>query len=153
MNRQFKQLIDQMPDLMQELNNSNYYTYGSLGNLPQKGVYVFYDGDKPVYVGRTNRMRSRIKEHGRPGSGHNSAPFAFNMAKKQAAEKGIDLLKTRSLLEKDELFKNLFKLSKEKITKMQIKVIEINDPNLQALFELYASIELNTYDLNSFDNH
>lgn len=153
MNQEFHGLVEQLPVLMQTLINSSPHTYNNMGKLPEKGVYVFYENENPIYVGRTNRMKDRLKEHGRLSSGHNKAPFAFNLAKKMAADRGIDINKMRSELENDTSFSYMFTLAKERISKMSIKVIKIEDPIVQTIFEVYASLELGTSEFNSFNNH
>jgi len=152
MNIKFKKIVDKFPVLIEQLVNSPARPWSNLGSLPQKGIYVFFENKHPIYVGRTNRMKNRIKEHGRPSSTHNSAPFAFNLAKKDAEEKGIDLSGSRIELEKNPNFINLFSKAKERVSKMSVRVIEINDPIIQTLFEVYVSIELNT-EFNKFDTH
>ncbi len=152
MNNEFKQISDQLPDLMKRLVNSPLLSRSNLDNLPKKGVYVFFENDQPIYVGRTNRMKERILEHGRRGSNHNTAPFAFNLAKKIAVETGIDINKHRDNLEKDSTFIILFSEAKLRVSRMSVRVIEINEPLLQTIFEVYASIDLRT-EFNEFDNH
>jgi len=117
MNDQFKCIIEQMPALFEDLVKSLIRPWSDLGRLPLKGIYVFYESENPIYVGRTNRMKDRIKEHGRPSSTHNSAPFAFNLAKKSAVEKGINLNKSRQELEEDPIFGKLFSNAIMAITK------------------------------------
>lgn len=56
------------------------------GKLPRKdvpvsGVYLFSEGTKHLYVGRTDRMRGRYGDHSRPSASHNDAPFAFKLAR------------------------------------------------------------------------
>jgi hypothetical protein len=152
MNIKFKKIVDKFPGLIEQLVNSPARPWSNLGSLPQKGIYVFFENKHPIYVGRTNRMKNRIKEHGRPSSTHNSAPFASNLAKKDAEEKGIDVSGFRIELEKNPNFVNLFSKAKERVSKMSVRVIEINDSIIQALFEVYVSIELNT-EFNEFDTH
>lgn len=152
MNEQFKEIIDQLPGLLERLVNSPPKPRSNLGSLPQKGIYVFFENEHPIYVGRTNRMKDRIKEHGRPSSTNYSAPFAFNLAKKTAVRKGIDVSKPRIELEKNSTFANLFFEAKEKISRMSVRVIKIDDPITQTLFEVYASVELNT-EFNDFNTH
>lgn len=48
-------------------------------HMPSKGIYLFSEGRKNLYVGRTNRMRQRLQEHCRERSPHNSAPFCFHL--------------------------------------------------------------------------
>lgn len=152
MNDQFKHMIELLPPLFERLVISSIKPWNDLGRVPQKGVYIFYENGNPIYVGRTNRMKDRIKEHGRPSSTHNSAPFAFKLAKKEAIEKGMDLNKSREELERDPTFAKLFSDAKDKVSKMSVRVIEIDDPIIQTIFEVYASMELKT-EFNDFDTH
>jgi len=152
MDDQFKGIIGLIPPLFERLIRSSIRPWSDLGRVPQKGIYVFLENGHPIYVGRTNRMKDRIKEHGRPSSTHNSAPFAFNLAKKVAVEKGIDLNKSRVELERDPTFAKLFSEAKERVSKMAVRVIEIEDPVVQTIFEVYASMELKT-EFNDFDTH
>jgi hypothetical protein len=142
-----------MPALMNSLLATPLSHWTNLEDLPTKGIYVFYENARPIYVGRTNRMKNRIKEHGRRGSDHNKAPFAFNIAKKEAEHRGINTDISRGELERDELFKDLFYQAKQRVSNMHLRFVEINNPIMQTLFEVYASIELKTTEFNSFDNH
>ena len=108
MNNKFKEIIDQFPELMQQLVDSPLRQRNSLGDIPNKGIYVFYENEEPIYVGRSNRMKDRIQEHGRKSSYHNSATFAFILAKEIANEQGIDINKTRNALESDSTFSDIF---------------------------------------------
>ena len=152
MNAKFEEIINHIPDLMQQLVKSPLRQRNSLGDIPKKGIYVFYENNKPIYVGRTNRMKVRIQEHGRKSSYHNSATFAFILAKEKANEQGIDINKNRNALESDSTFRNIFLEQKERVSGMKVRVIEINDPIIQTIFEVYVSMELNT-EYNDFDTH
>lgn len=152
MNDQFKRIIELLPPLFERLVTSSIKPWNDLGRVPQRGIYVFYENGHPIYVGRTNRMKDRVKEHGRPSSTHNSAPFAFNLAKKAAIEKGMDLNKSRVELERDPTFAKLFSEDKDRVSKMSVRVIEIDDPVIQTIFEVYTSMELRT-EFNDFDTH
>lgn len=152
MNEEFKEIIDQFPSLMTGLISSPPRPWRNLGSLPQKGIYVFYEDARPIYVGRSNRVKERIKEHGRPSSRHNSAPFAFNLAKKAAKGKAVNMSRARVELEKDPVFADLFSRAKERVTRMSVRVIEINDPIIQTLLEVYAAVELKT-EFNDFNTH
>lgn len=153
MNMEFESLIKKLPLLMEQLEKSPLRSRTELGKLPQRGIYVFCENELPIYVGRTNRLKNRILEHGRNGSGHNKAPFAFNLAKKVAKENGIDINAQRNNLERDPAFQSLFQEAKIRVANMPIKFVEESDPILQTIFEVYASLELGTSEYNSFDNH
>ena len=98
-------------------------------------------------------MKDRIKEHGRPSSTHNSAPFAFNLAKKVAKEKGVNVSRRRSELEKDPIFLASFSEAKERVSRMSVKVVEVDNPIIQTLLEVYAALSLRTTEYNDFDTH
>jgi hypothetical protein len=59
--------------------------------MPKRGVYLFSEGDSHLYVGRTNRLRQRLAEHCRKSSTHNSAPFAFLLARNASEMKFREL--------------------------------------------------------------
>jgi hypothetical protein len=152
MNDKFDEMIDQLPLLLEQLVNSPSKNRDTLGTLPQKGIYVFYENECPIYVGRSNRIRERLLEHSRPSSTHTSATFAFNLAKEAAIKKEIDVNnKARLHLETDSDFSSLFSEAKERVSRMSIKIIKIDDPIIQTIFEVYVSVKFNT--LNDFDTH
>ena len=153
MNKKFEELVGQMPVLLERLRSSPLKLSRSLGELPKSGIYVFFERGRAIYVGRSRRMKDRIKEHGRPSSTHGSAPFAFNMAKKAAERKGIDTDKPRDALAENDAFAKLFSDAKERVSKMSVRVIEVNDSIEQTLFEVYAAIDLETTEYNDFDTH
>ena len=104
-------------------------------------------------MGRTKRyIAKRVLIHGRACSRHNAASFAFLLAKEVAQDEGSDIVKTRKQLEQDERFKAIFSEQKERISKMRIRAIQITDPEMQAIFEIYASKRLKTK-YNDFETH
>lgn len=159
--RTWDAVVDRLPVLLNQLTGSNPIVRDSRGRLPmipKKGIYVFYESGKPVYVGRTDRMRSRILEHGRPSSLHNSATFAFLLAMEKARCKGIDCTGiTRDVLEIEDDFKPLYDQAKELVRNMQVKVVEVDDAIEQSVFEVYAALHLKTTrehgGYNDFENH
>ncbi|WP_317203015.1 GIY-YIG nuclease family protein [Janthinobacterium sp.] len=123
-------------------------------DLPKAGVYLFTENDKHLYVGRTNGLRKRLQQHCRPGSGHNSAPFAFRLARE---ERGVTKATykpegSRASLIQDAAFADAFLRSKERLRRMHVRVVEESNPLRQALLEMYIAIELEA-PYNDFDNH
>jgi hypothetical protein len=153
LNEEFNHLVIQLPILLDDLLNSESKTIHNLTGIPQKGIYVFYENNLPIYVGRSNRMKDRIQWHCRPSSAHNSATFAFNIAKMEAQKRGVKIDISRNELEANQVFAKLFSLAKERVSKMSIRVVEINDPHLQTIFEVYAALSLNTKEFNDFETH
>ena len=154
----WEDVVGEMPRLLQDLESGEMRQRIPLGKVPQKGIYVFYENDRPIYVGRTNRMRLRILEHGRASSTHNSASFAFLLAVEQAEKKGMDCKnRNRNELEQDPKFAPLFTAAKERVRRMGIRVVAIDDAVEQTLFEVYAAMSLGTMrqqgGYNDFENH
>ena len=60
--------------------------------------------------------------------------------------------KTRDLLQVDPKFEPLYREAKERVSDMDIKVVEVKDAIEQTVFEVYAALKLNT-PYNTFENH
>ncbi len=114
-----------------------------------KGVYVLYEEDKPMYVGRSDNLATRLLEHGRPSGHSETASFAFNMAKEQFSSPEST---TRRELQRTEGFQSHFDDAKEQVRKMGVRVVGVTDPIEQTILEVYAHMELDT-PYNSFENH
>ena len=126
MNESFKKLIEEMPGLLQSLESKPFRTRDNLVGIPEQGVYVFYENNKALYVGRSNRLKERIQEHSRPSSKKNSATFAFNIAiagKEMARYRDI----TRKELEQISGFNRGFVKAKKRVSKMKIRVVQIDN--------------------------
>ena len=150
--KEFKDIVDQMPILFQGLKKSDLLFRHDLSTLPKAGVYVLYEYGKPICVGRSNRLKQRIQEHSRPSSTHNSAPFAFNLAKDEAIKKGLNVIGYRNVLEKEPKFDFLFIQAKQRVAKTQIQAININNQVTQTIFEVYTALALKT-PYNDFTTH
>lgn len=122
--------------------------------MPKRGIYLFSEGHSHLYIGRTNRLRQRLAEHCRKGSTHNSAPFAFLLARTASEMKSASYKAegSRACLEKHEVFGPAFVAAKGRVSEMDVRFVEEIDPLRQALLEMYASIALKTPH-NSFENH
>src|SRR5690348_528525 len=82
MNEDFKRCVDSLHPSFERLVMMQPVRPCSLPKvLPSRGVYLFSEGGVHLYAGRTNRMRTRLQEHCRASATHNSAPFAFQLAR------------------------------------------------------------------------
>ena len=99
--------------------------------VPKKGIYVFYEGRVPVYVGRSNRLSNRILQHGRLEESPTATPVATKIAKDQGVAMGS---------------------AKERVRSMKVRVVAIQCPNEQAIFEVYAHVALGHTRYNDFRN-
>jgi hypothetical protein len=143
MNEQFRQHVARMAPYMERLLACPPLTQEDLSAVPRHGIYVFYEDEVPIYVGRSNNMRSRLRMHCRSSSGHLSATFAFLLARRHADCPSLDG-KTRQQAQDDPDFRRLWDQCKSDIRAMQIRVVEIDDQIDQTLFEVYAALELQT---------
>ncbi len=122
--------------------------------LPEAGIYLFSEGEEHLYVGRSNRLRGRLQEHARPSSTHNSAPFAFRLAREEVGMTKASYVPkgSRADLESREDFRAAFAEAKERIRRMDVRFVEEQEPIRQALLEMYAAVCLQT-PYNDFDTH
>ena len=142
--------FDKMGAILEQFNQCPLHTRDKFENLPLQGVYVFYDGEKPVYVGRSSRqsIRKRLQQHTRPRSTHNQAVFAFRLLQERVGEKtGHGTPLTREQFA--DKYSDEFKRAKEIVSGMKVRAVEITDPAIRAVFEIYAAVALET-PYNSF---
>jgi hypothetical protein len=148
----FQNVADKMPILYEALVRSPLRFRSNLVGIAARGIYVFYENGKPLYVGRSNKLRQRILEHGRKSSDQYSASFAFRLAKEEAERGGVELKGTRADWEKNERFARLFGEARERVAKMAVRVVEVSDPVEQTMFEVYSALRLGS-PYNDFDTH
>ena len=78
MNSAEDRILSNMPKLLRTLQCEPLLNQDPLPSEVKregKGVYVFYEHGKPLYVGLSDRLRGRILEHGHKSA--ESATFAF----------------------------------------------------------------------------
>ena len=134
---------------------SQPFTYASKpSKLPASVVYVFSEGDVPLYVGRSNRFSQRLGNHCRMGSQANQSSFAFKLAREAAGitEAAYSGNKTRDALMAQPEFAAGFTAAKERLNKMEIRFVEEPDQVQQALLEIYCAVALNS-PYNHFGTH
>lgn len=143
--KDFSDIIDNLnihlENLFSKLQSSKFHkSVDSIENI--NGIYVFYENGQPIYVGRTNRkrMKKRIAEHFKPYSNKNSATFAYLLAQEMKNSPSSDI----------QAYDPDFLKAKERVSRMEIRTIEIDDPIVQTIFEPYAAHKLYTLRYNSF---
>ncbi len=146
-----REVTSRLPQLLEELLGSE--RYGRDNPPPQKyGVYLFVDGDRPMYVGRvglTERSRRngtryssfRTRLQGHRTASHSKGTWAFRRTIKVLEAEGIKLPKTRAAKGQDKRFTLEFKKQCEKIAKMDFLIVTLdeNEDKLSAVFEVYAA--------------
>src|SRR5262245_23531342 len=82
MHADFATAIDALHESFQALIGMTPVSAGHLpGRMPQQGVYLFTEGGRHLYVGRSNNIRGRYARHCLPGATHRMAAFAFHLAR------------------------------------------------------------------------
>jgi predicted GIY-YIG superfamily endonuclease len=123
-------------------------------SIPDRGIYLFSERGKHLYVGRSNLLRRRLQNHCRPSGTHFTATFAFRIARRQTGRKRATYTTagSRQALMNDKVFGRAFKAAKRRVAVMNIRYVEETDPTRQALLEIYAATALAT-PFNDFDTH
>ena len=155
MNEIFRQHIESLEPSFQRLIQMEPTTVATLPiETPLSGIYLFSEAEQHLYVGRTNTIRKRLQNHCRPSSGHNSATFAFRLAREITGQTIATYTEqgSRSELQNDPVFGPIFIAQKERVRSMNVRYVSESDPMKQALLEMYISVSLETPH-NDFDNH
>jgi hypothetical protein len=122
--------------------------------IPNKpAVYLFSEGGKPMYVGQTRKLANRLRYHTRPGAQQEQASFAFLLAKADAKSRGIIATGTRKEIAAHPEFLPLFVAAKNRVARMGVRWVEIEDAHTRTAFEVYAALAFGTGEFNSFDTH
>jgi hypothetical protein len=123
--------------------------------IPRAGVYLLSEGNRHLYVGRSNYIRRRIGRHSKPSATHRMAAFAFRLAREETGNMKATYKKgegSRAGLMENAAFVRCFKNAKERISRMQLRFVEEPDPVRQGLLEVYVAVVLET-PYNDFDTH
>ncbi len=152
MKEQFRKKIESIESKYDRLRKSKPFILKSFPEgLPERGVYLFSEGKKCLYVGRSNNIPRRLRNH--VGYGHNQATFAFLLARGMTGRKATYKKEgSREQLLKNKEFKRIFDECRERIRSMSVQTIEEIDPTQQALLEIYVAF-VSKAKHNSFDNH
>jgi predicted GIY-YIG superfamily endonuclease len=154
MNPKFVKLVESLEPAFQRLIQMQPISAERLpDNMPMRGIYLFSDGARHLYVGRSNNIRGRIHLHCRPGSQHNQATFAFRMARHQTGRMAASYTTSgsRAELARDEVFGPIFIACKANIRLYDLRFVEEDNATRQALLEIYTATVLDT-PYNDFEN-
>ena len=111
------------------------------------GCYVFISEGKPMYVGISRSVINRLTQHLNQVS-HYSASLVYRMSSDDYPHE-----MKRDQAMKDDKFKEVFLTNQQKLQGMRVAFVEIpNDLELY-VFEVYASMKLNTEKGNTFRTH
>jgi predicted GIY-YIG superfamily endonuclease len=138
----FDDAVAAMPGLLQRLTTTPAQIAANLpAGMPRAGVYILSEGDRHLYVGRSRRLRERIRDHSR--NDVKKAAFAVILAREETGivanyrrGEGRDVLLTNST------FRTAFDTARHSIAQMHVRYIEIEDDIWQCMFEMFAAERL-----------
>jgi hypothetical protein len=90
-------------------------------------------------VGQSRKIRNRVAQHRNENGDHNSASFAFNIAKKTATQAGVDIAGYRSDIVAREDFVTQFLAAKQLVATMPVQFVVEKHPDVRTVFEVYAT--------------
>lgn len=111
------------------------------------GCYVMLDRSRPIYVGISRSVLSRLRQHV-TGKSHFDASLVYAVAQRRLPTKGH-----RSRVMEDAEFQAAFSAAQTYLRGLDVAFIEIQNPVELYVFEAFASMELDTCDWNSFRTH
>jgi predicted GIY-YIG superfamily endonuclease len=155
MHELFREYVETLHPSFEKLLNMPPVKIGTLPKaIPKKCIYLFSEGANHLYVGRTRRLRQRLREHSVAGALHNQAVFAFRLAREITGQTiaTYSVKGSRKALSLEGPFADAFTLCKTRVRNMDLRFIEEIDPLRQALLEIYVAVVLGTK-YNDFDTH
>jgi len=155
MDAAFQQYMEQLHPSFERLVNKTPVSILDLPKeLPRQCVYLFSEGGRHLYVGRSNNFRNRLRQHSIDGAQHNQAVFAFRLARESTGKTEASYRPegSRGSLLTDPDFANAFLSAKQRVRAMDLRYVEEVDQLRQALLEIYVSVVLRT-PYNDFATH
>src|SRR3989338_8366735 len=129
LHRQYVALISMLPKKINNVQN----------DAPEGGIYMFSEGSRNLYVGRTKRkIKDRLKDH---ISTADDCPFAWLIAREKTGETQAAYRQSgsrRDLLSRP-YFKAAYEEAKKQIREMDIRYVGESNPVKQALLEIYVA--------------
>ena len=111
------------------------------------GCYVLMKGKSPKYVGISRSVLNRLRQHV-TGKDHFGASLVFAITKRKLKAEGH-----RDVLMKRRIFRAEFRRSQAYLRRLDVAFVEIDNPVVLHLFEVYAAIKLDTSKWNTFRTH
>lgn len=150
----FKRVVDGLAPTLASLTSAPRRKLAEHPLVPKvAGIYLFSEHGAPIYVGQSRNLYNRLRQHSSASSRENSAPFAYNLALKEAREQELALAGSRKEIAASPEFAALFKQARGRVAQMDVQFIELADPVERTIFEVYAARVLGTDEFNSFETH
>ncbi len=151
----FREYVESIHGSFERLMKMNPVTIATLPReAPSECIYLFSEGNRHLYAGRTRRLRKRLRQHSIPSAQHNQAVFAFRLAREMTGrlEAAYSAEGSRAALSSDREFSDAFTQAKKRVRQMEVRYVQESDPLRQALLEIYVAVVLGT-PYNDFNTH
>jgi hypothetical protein len=112
-----------------------------------EGCYVLMEGTRPIYVGISQTVFQRLRQHVR-GTTHFDATLAYQIAKKRYPH---NLTRADAMAEPE--FQAHFAEAQRYLRGLNVVFMEIKNPLELHLFAAYCAMELHTSEWNTFETH
>lgn len=152
MNERFREFVDGLHGKYEALVAMAPVRAGEVPKAtPVGGVYLFSEGGKHLYAGRTKRrIAMRIRYH---FSTALDCPFAWLLAREVTGKKATyKRAGSRKALLTDSQFRAEYDRAKQRIRSMSVRYVHEPDPTRQALLEIYVAVATAAR-YNDFDTH
>ncbi|MFG6567683.1 MULTISPECIES: GIY-YIG nuclease family protein [unclassified Sulfitobacter] len=152
--KSFSDYTGKIPSLFEALTNMPIEKFrASVKDKGKSEIYILYENEDPVYVGRTRNLEGRFRAH--TTRSHNSASFALKRTRAkhpEIAKATYSSVNSRQAIVEHPEYGQTFRDEIDAIRSMSFRFLEVPDPIEQYLLELYATIELDL-ELTGFDSH
>jgi GIY-YIG catalytic domain len=144
-NEKFRQVVESLQPKLDELVGMGPVHPAPLpASIPLGGVYLLSEAEKHLYVGRSDSMPTRLRDH--CSGSHRKAAFAFKLAREAT---GLTNPTYQRIGSRDELmtrvdFVAAFQQAQARIRNMDLRYVEEIDALRQCLLEVYVSVALAT---------
>lgn len=155
MDQKFAEIVESLQPIFERLIAMEPLrgTPPSRQSTPKSGIYLFSEGGRHLYVGRSNRIAERYRLHCALSAKQNQASFAWKLMAEAIGHKATYRKgqgRADLILRPD--YAKAFSEAKARIRNMDYRFVEENDQMRQALLEAYVCIALGT-PYNDFNTH
>lgn len=124
MNEMFRQHVENLHGTFEALLRMAPVTLASLPrSMPTSGIYLFSEGQRHLYVGRSRKLRQRLRLH---VGGPTGASFAFRLAREVCGKPKATYVKAGSRTDLMSMpdFTEAFHAAKRRIRSMDVRFVE-----------------------------
>ena len=153
MDPKFRELLKTLEARRRELLEMRPVTASNIpSDTPTGGVYLFSEGEKHLYAGRTRR-RIGVRVRNQFGRNPNAASFPWLIAREATGRTATYKKEgSRKALLEDPDFRKAYDDARKRIRTMHVRYVSEPHPVRQTLLEIYVAVATDA-EYNDFDTH